>query len=156
MAAAGSGLGAGGFVVYDDGTCMVEVARLFSHFLHVESCGQCPACKLGTQAITERLAAIEAGRGSELDIEIIGARLRNVTDGNRCALPVEEVNVVASLLSRYPEEFVAHLEGRGCPRPATVVLPKLVDLTDGVAVYDDRYALKRPDWTYADGQRADA
>ena len=34
------------------------------------------------------------------------------------------------------------------PRPS-VPVPKLVDLVDGVAVYDERQARKRPDWTYA-------
>ena len=54
FAAAGSGLGAAGFIVYDDTACMVEVAAAMSRFLWVESCGQCPACKLGTGAITDR------------------------------------------------------------------------------------------------------
>src|SRR5438445_708683 len=45
MQAAGSGLGAAGFVVYDDTACMVEVARMLSRFLYVESCGQCLPCK---------------------------------------------------------------------------------------------------------------
>ncbi len=62
MAAAGSGLGAAGFLVLDDTASMVEVARELSRFLYVESCGQCPACKLGTGAITDLLATLAAGR----------------------------------------------------------------------------------------------
>jgi len=154
--AIGNGLGAAGFIVYDDRTCIVELAHAYSRFLYVESCGQCPACKLGTEAITERLADVQDGRGTELDIEIIGARLRSVTDGNRCALPVEEQNVVSSLLTRFPEEFVDHLEGRGCQSARRLVVPKLVDLADGVAVFDEHQLLKRPDWTYADGTPAEA
>ncbi len=42
MAAVGSALGAGGFAVYNESTCVVEPALLFCRFLHVESCGQCP------------------------------------------------------------------------------------------------------------------
>src|SRR5205807_7571115 len=38
----GSGMGAAGFIVYDDTACMVEVARQLSRFLWIESCGQCP------------------------------------------------------------------------------------------------------------------
>jgi len=44
-ALAGGGLGAAGFIVYDDTACMVEVARIFSRFLWIESCGQCLCCK---------------------------------------------------------------------------------------------------------------
>lgn len=149
-------LGAAGFVVYDDTACIVELAHLLSRFLYVESCGQCPACKLGTEAITGHLLALQHGSGSELDIETIGARLRNVTDGNRCALPVEERSLISSLLTSFPEEFVDHLEGRGCTSERRLVLPKLVDIADGVAVYDRRAELKLPDWTYADGAPADA
>jgi NADH-quinone oxidoreductase subunit F len=154
--AIGNGLGAAGYIVYDDTTCMVEVARLFSGFLWVESCGQCEACKLGTAAITERLVAIQSGRGTDRDIEVIGARLRNVTDAARCTLPVEEQNIVSSILVKFPEEFAAHLEVAACPLTRDLQMPKLVDVADGVATYDLRYALKQPDWTYADGGTAEA
>ncbi|HEX2042188.1 MAG TPA: NADH-ubiquinone oxidoreductase-F iron-sulfur binding region domain-containing protein [Acidimicrobiales bacterium] len=148
LAAVGSGMGAAGFAVYDETACMVEVARQYSRFLYVESCGQCPACKLGTGEITDRLAVIEACAGSDEDIAVIGARLPRVTDGNRCYLPVEEQLVVSSILREFPEEFAAHLEG-DCPRPRDDLLaPKIVDLSDGQVVYDERHRRKLPDWTY--------
>jgi NADH-quinone oxidoreductase subunit F len=150
LAAVGSGLGAGGFIVYDDTACMVEVARQFSRFLYIESCGQCLACKRGTGEITARLERIEAGTGSTADIAEIGAWLAQVTDGNRCYLPVEEQAVVASLLRRFPEEFDEHLVGGGCPRPRVLPFPKLVDLHDGEVVVDLDHARKRPDWTYGE------
>ena len=146
--AIGSGMGAGGFIVYDDTACMVEVARQFSRFLHVESCGQCPPCKLGSAEITARLERIEAGAGADGDFAQIGSWLQKVTDGNRCYLPVEERLVVASILQAFPEEFVAHLEAE-CPRRRPLPFPKLADLVEGQAVYDDRHWLKQPDWTYA-------
>jgi len=152
MAAIGSGLGAVGFAVYDDTACMVEVAFQYSRFLWIESCGQCPACKLGTQEITHRLNEIEACRGSEEDVAVIGARLGNVTDGNRCYLPVEEQHVVGSILRAFPEEFASHLEGN-CPNPRTdLIAPKIVDLdlAGGTVTYDERHRRKRPDWTYED------
>src|SRR5215204_1550906 len=67
MRRAGSGLGAGGFAVFDDSACMVQAAWRYSRFLYVESCGQCPACKFGTGEVTQTLAAIQAGRGSTPD-----------------------------------------------------------------------------------------
>ncbi|HEV2760078.1 MAG TPA: NADH-ubiquinone oxidoreductase-F iron-sulfur binding region domain-containing protein [Acidimicrobiales bacterium] len=151
MARIGSGLGAVGFAVYDDTACMVEVAFQYSRFLWIESCGQCPPCKLGTEEITHRLNEIEACRGSEEDVAVIGARLGNVTDGNRCFLPVEEQKVVGSILRAFPEEFAAHLEG-DCLNPRTdLIAPKIADLADGVVTYDEHHRLKRPDWTYEDG-----
>jgi NADH-quinone oxidoreductase subunit F len=148
--AAGSGMGACGFIVIDDTACMVEVARLFSRFLYVESCGQCPPCKLGSGEITERLVRIEAGAGDDDDVAEIHSWIDKVTDGNRCYLAVEEQQLVASILQAFPEEFAEHLEQGRCPRPRPVPLPKLVDLAPGRAVYDERQYRKRPDWTYAD------
>ncbi len=145
----GSGLGAAGFIVYDDTACMVNVARVFSRFLAVESCGQCPPCKLGSGEITERLERIEGGTGTDEDVAHIGSWLGQVTDGARCYLATEEREVVSSILRCYPEEFVEHLEGRGCPSQREIVLPKIVDLEDGRVTYDESQARKRPDWTYA-------
>jgi len=56
FAAQGTGLGAAGFVVYDDTVNMALVAYELSRFLAVESCGQCPPCKQGSLAITVDLA----------------------------------------------------------------------------------------------------
>ena len=95
LAKAGSIMGSGGMIVMDDTACMVGVARLFSRFLYVESCGQCPPCKLGSGAITERLERLEAGSGTERDVDEIVSWLSRVTDGNRCYLPVEERLVMA-------------------------------------------------------------
>ena len=148
MAAIGSGMGAAGYAVYDESACMVELAFRFSHFLYVESCGQCPACKLGCEEISYRLNEIEACRGTDEDIAVIGARLNKVTDANRCYLGTEEQIVIRSILRAFPEEFAAHLEG-DCPLPrADLVVPLLVDLTDGVVVYDEHQARKNPDWSY--------
>jgi len=149
MAAAGTGMGAAGYVVYDDTACMVQVAALLSRFLWVESCGQCPPCKLGCEEVTRRLAALEACRASDRDVAAIGARLEQVTDANRCFLGAEEQALVASVLRAYPDDFAAHLEGDCGAHRADLVVPKLVDLEGGRAVYDERQARKQPDWTYA-------
>ncbi|MGH9187340.1 MAG: NADH-ubiquinone oxidoreductase-F iron-sulfur binding region domain-containing protein, partial [Acidimicrobiales bacterium] len=147
MEAVGSSLGACGFIVYDDTTSMVEVARAVSQFLYVESCGQCPACKLGTGAITDALDELLVGTGGDEALEIIGARLRSVTDGNRCYLPVQEQRVVASLLRAFPGEFAVAAGGTPA-RVRGLHAPKLVEVTDGRAIIDERQARKLPDWTY--------
>ncbi len=114
----------------------------------MESCGQCPACKFGTGEVTAYLERIVTGAATEHDVEVISARLDTVTDANRCFLGAQEQRVVGSLLGAFPEEFVAHLERRA-PEPSAVPVPKLVDIRDGVAIYDERQARKQPDWTYA-------
>lgn len=147
--AIGSGMGSAGFIVYDDTTCMVDAAYRFSRFLSVESCGQCPPCKLGSGAITEHLERIETGAGAPSDLDAIAGWLGHVTDGSRCFLASEEQIVVSSILRAFPEEFAEHLELGRCPRPRLLPIPKLLDLADGHAVYDESFWRKRPDWTYA-------
>lgn len=135
MAGIGSGLGSAGLIVYDDTACMVEVARQFSDFLAVESCGQCSPCKLGSTEITALLDRIEAGEGEDHDLEVIRGWLIRVTDASRCYLATEEQVVISSILRTFPEEFAEHLERHGCPRQRSLPLPKLVDLSDGTATY---------------------
>ena len=149
MEAIGSGLGAGGFIVYDDSACMVEVSSVMSRFLYVESCGQCPPCKLGTGEITATLERI-APAGEDTDLGRIAERLRIVADGNRCYLPVQEQIMISSILRGFPEDVAAHLEGYCRSDRQQIPIPKIKDLVDGVVTYDERQARKRPDWTYAD------
>lgn len=112
FAAAGSGLGAGGFAVYDDSANMGEVALAISRFLARESCGQCPPCKQGTAAVTDHLAEIVDGRADDSVLAVLAARLRSVTDANRCFLGTEEQIVVSSVLRAFPDDIVALLEQR--------------------------------------------
>ncbi len=149
MEACGTGLGAAGFAVFDDEADMASVARELSRFLAVESCGQCPPCKTGSMEITDRLLAIEQGAGTDDDLAVINARLRTVTDANRCYLGTEERNVVSSILRSFPEAFAARIDGTAGPlRPALVPLVKEIN-ADGTVLYDERHIRKQPDWTYA-------
>ena len=147
----GSGMGSAGFIVYDDTACMVAAAYRLSRFLYIESCGQCPPCKLGSGEITRHLERIEAGVGDDDDIGAIAGWLDRVTDGNRCYLAVEERVMVSSVLREFPEEFAEHVEAHRCPRPRQLPVPKLLDLADGRATYDETFWHKRPDWTYEPG-----
>jgi NADH:ubiquinone oxidoreductase subunit F (NADH-binding) len=147
LARAGAGLGSAGFIVYDTEVCALAVARVFSQFLSVESCGQCPPCKLQSGEITNALERIER-TGDAAQLSRIQRALVTVADGNRCFLAVEEQQVVSSVLRRFPEDVVAHEEGR-CRLRHDVELPLLVDFDGNAFVYDAKQARKRPDWTYA-------
>jgi NADH:ubiquinone oxidoreductase subunit F (NADH-binding) len=149
MRAVGSGLGAGGFAVYDDSTCIVEVARVYARFLHVESCAQCPPCKLNSADILEVLEQLDRGEDpGELDVAL--ERARTVTDGQKCALPTGTSLLMQSLLLTFEYEFAQH-RGAPCTGRRGLLLPKLVELdpTAGRFVYDEGYSDKRPDWTYS-------
>jgi len=145
----GSGLGAAGFAVFDDSACMVRAAYLYSRFLSVESCGQCPACKFGTGQVTELLAQIEAEGSSDQALEAVLMRARGSTDGQKCALPTGESLLIQSLVQVFTDEFQSH-EGGVCPLPRELAFHKIVDwdAADVRFVYDQTYASKQTDWTY--------
>lgn len=151
LAAVGGGLGSAGFIVYDDSRSMLAVARMISRFLYVESCGQCRACKFGCGEVTRGLDRIAGGEGRPQEIEVVGRRLATVTDQNRCFLGEEEQRAISSLLRAFPADFLT--EGAGGPAREVLPVPKLVDISDGVATYDEAQMRKRPDWTYSAGSR---
>jgi len=146
FAEAGLGLGSGGFVVYDRSRCIVDVVATLSRFLAVESCAQCPPCKLHGVEIWERLAAVCAGGSSPADLEDIRRRCLLVSEGNRCYLPVGHALVVQSALDAYAEEFAAAV---ATPHDHLnpVPVPKLDRLED-TAEFDADYHRKRLDWSY--------
>ena len=148
LAAVGGGLGSAGFMVFDDTRNMVDVAYQVSRFLHIESCGQCNTCKTGTQAITGALEEIMFGDGRSEDLDTLERRILTVTDASRCYLPTQEQIVITSLLQRFPDDLEQRL--RGEPGEFEVLVPKLVDIIDGVAHSDPTAHLKRPDWTYGE------
>ncbi len=149
LADAGGGMGSAGFIVFDDRRNMVDVAYQVSRFLHVESCGQCNPCKTGTLDITAALEYLVTGTGSQSNaVATIQRRMQTVTDASRCYLPTQEQRVVTSLLQRFPQDLAERLERAG--GDTDLVLPKLVDLADGVAHVDPTAKHKRPDWTYAE------
>lgn len=149
---AGTGLGSGGFIVYDSTRCIVRVAATMAHFLAVESCGQCLACNLGTADIADRLTRIDRGTGTGTDIEGVRDRAVTVTDLARCGLPVG-AQVLCATVDAFAEEFDAHL-GTPCTAPAAVI-PKIehLDLATGEVTFDRDYHRKQDDWSYDESDR---
>src|SRR2546427_5169020 len=66
---AGTGLGAARGIVVDDVTCMVAQTLHFSNFFKVESCGQCPPCRMGTINLATLMTKIENGERTQNDLE---------------------------------------------------------------------------------------
>jgi NADH-quinone oxidoreductase subunit F len=127
--AVGSGLGAAGFVVYDDSVNMTDVGLAMSRFLAEESCGQCPPCKQGTLAITGHLAELCRGEADERVLAAIGVLLASVTNANRCYLGTEEQVLVSSILRAFPEDVAALLDDRPTSR-RSIQVPLIADITD--------------------------
>ena len=128
MELAGSGLGSGGYTVYDDSACIADIGAVMSAFLATESCGQCPPCTLGTASLTDAFRSFHDG-ASHRTLEEMAATMQRVTDANRCGLGAAQQAIVAGVLARFADELDRHLSV-GCHTERRVRLPKLADLTE--------------------------
>ena len=72
VAKIGSMLGSGGTVIFDEDTCMVDLARRIMHFYAHESCGWCIPCREGTAWLRKMLDRFHEGGGTAEDIPLIG------------------------------------------------------------------------------------
>jgi NADH-quinone oxidoreductase subunit F len=109
MAKAGSMLGSGAFVVFDDTTdfvkCAYNMIRFFSH----ESCGQCTPCREGGQWIETVLRRLVESKGVEGDYEMMLRVAAGITGLNLCALGDSIEPFLKSVLLRFPDQFKARL-----------------------------------------------
>jgi NADH-quinone oxidoreductase subunit F len=149
MIAAGSGLGTGGFCVFDDTVDMVAVAAGAARFLAVESCGQCSPCKIDGVSLSDHLAKLCRNEGSKADLAAVRKKLATVADGARCFLPSQQQNMVGSILEKFADEFEAHAQ-RAAEPVEPYLITELLDLDGYEAVVDLRFATKQPDWTHGD------
>ncbi len=147
LAAIGSGLGSAGFVVFDDADDLVAVGAGVARFLAVESCGQCSPCKRDGLRIAELLDTITRGAADARDLDELRSRVATVADSARCSLGIQQQIIGASLLTNYLDDIHAHIDGRSVPTAPRLVA-ELTDITDGIALLDERHAAKQPDWTY--------
>src|SRR5437588_33862 len=149
LAEIGSGLGAAGFIVFDDADDLAAVAAGVSRFLAVESCGQCTPCKRDGLAIAGLLARVSRSEATARDLAEVGDLLRTVSDEARCYLALQHQAVVESIVTGFGEELKAHVDGAaGAVEPALVA--ELVGIEGDEAVVNARQADKQPDWSYGD------
>ena len=144
MSEIGSGLGSGGFIVGGAAFCPVGSTKVLSDFLAIESCGQCPPCKLGTAGVSAGLGGLAGSSGDAALDEIVGW-LGRVTDANRCGLGAGARALVDGLLREFGGHVADHLDGQ-CGRDASLPLAKFVDHLPeaGRFVLDRDYFARRP------------
>ncbi|MBN1486546.1 MAG: NADH-quinone oxidoreductase subunit NuoF [Anaerolineae bacterium] len=111
----GSIMGSGGFVVMDEETCMVDIARFFMEFVQDESCGKCVPCRVGTRRMLEILTDICEGRGKPGDIERLEELGEYIRKGSLCGLGQGAPNPVLSTIKYFRDEYEAHIYDKQCP-----------------------------------------
>lgn len=108
--ASGSMLGSGGFIAYDEESCMVNNLWNFSRFYHHESCGQCSPCREGTGWMEKILHRIEHGHGNANDIDILADVAKKIEGNTICPLGDAAAWPVASHIRHFRDEFEWHIK----------------------------------------------
>jgi NADH-quinone oxidoreductase subunit F len=115
VAAAGSMLGTRSIQLFDETTCAVRVALRWCEFYPHESCGKCTPCREGSYWVVQLLQQLEAGEGSEADLDKLLDICDNITGRAFCALGDSIQAPVASSIKYFRDEYIEHLRHGGCP-----------------------------------------
>ena len=115
VAAAGSMLGTRALQLFDETTCVVRAVLRWTEFYKHESCGKCTPCREGTWWLTQTLARLEKGQGTEADLDLLLDECDNILGRSFCALGDGATSSITSSIQFFREEFVRHLTEGGCP-----------------------------------------
>jgi Na+-translocating ferredoxin:NAD+ oxidoreductase RNF subunit RnfB len=117
-------MGSGGFVVMDEDTCMVDVAKYFLTFIQNESCGKCVPCREGTKRmleIVERISRNYTKTGDNIDalhrfkgIIHLKRLAEVIKDTSLCGLGQSAPNPILSGLHYFKDEYDEHIFDRKC------------------------------------------
>jgi len=107
VAAAGSMLGTKALQVFDQTTSVVRAVLRWTEFYKHESCGKCTPCREGTYWLVQILERLEAGTGSEADIELMLDLCENISGRSFCALGDAAATPITSGLQYFRDEFLA-------------------------------------------------
>ncbi len=119
MMAAGSLLGTAAIMVLDDSVCIVKTCLRLTQFYAHESCGKCTPCREGTYWMVQILQRLEAGVGSQEDIDTLLDTCDNIFGRSFCALGDGATSPIVSGIQYFRDEFVAHFELGRCPFSAS-------------------------------------
>jgi NADH-quinone oxidoreductase subunit F len=112
---AGSMCGTSAIMIFDEDDCVVRAVQKWSKFYEHESCGKCTPCREGTYWYVGIYDRLESGRGTEEDLETLLDLSDNILGRAFCPLGDGAVSPVTSSIKYFRDEYIAHVEGHGCP-----------------------------------------
>ncbi len=109
MSKLGAPIGAGGLLLMDEDTDMVEVARYLMDFLTKESCGKCVPCREGMSQMLHILTEITEGRGKPGDLEKLEDLIMVTNVASLCALGKTSGDPLKSMFHYFKPEYEARI-----------------------------------------------
>jgi NADH-quinone oxidoreductase subunit F len=128
MVEAGSMLGTGTPMVFDETTSVVKAITRWLEFYKHESCGKCTPCREGTYWITGTLEKFADGRGSEPEVKELVELCDQIMGRSFCALGDAAATPYPAALKFFRDEFTAATSqnpDQVFDPSATMVIPSL-------------------------------
>jgi NADH-quinone oxidoreductase subunit F len=108
-------LGAAAVIAIDDRACMVQLGLRVAQFYMHESCGKCTPCREGTRWMVQLLEAIEEGRATHAQLDLLLDVCDRILGKCLCPLGDAAAMPVASYVVKFRDEFRRHIDEGGCP-----------------------------------------
>lgn len=102
---AGSMLGSGAVIVFDETVDMVKVCLRTAQFFEHESCGKCTPCREGTGWLRAILERIHNGNGGRDDLALLTEVSNNIMGTAFCPLGESAATTVRSFVESFRHEF---------------------------------------------------
>jgi len=87
----------------------------WTEFYEHESCGKCTPCREGTYWLVQILERLEAGDGTEADLEKLLDISDSILGKSFCALGDGAASPIISSIKHFRDEYLAHFELGRCP-----------------------------------------
>ena len=107
MAEAGTMLGTGTPMVFDDTVSVVKAVTRWLEFYKHESCGKCTPCREGTYFVTGLLERFEHGHGTQTEMQTLFDAVGQIAGRSFCALGDAAATPYPSAMKYFREEFEA-------------------------------------------------
>jgi NADP-reducing hydrogenase subunit HndC len=111
---AGASVELGAVTVFDNHTCMVDIARQAMDASKDESCGKCVPCREGTLVLGQILDKICRGNGQSQDLKELERIAQLMDVGSACQVGVGAARPVLSTLRYFRDEYTAHIDSGKC------------------------------------------
>ncbi len=111
----GVSLGSGALLLCDEGTCVVDLARVLANFFRRECCGKCTPCRVGTERAYQILGRIAAGAGEPADLQALSRLVQTLEQLSNCGLGQTAATPIRDMLRHFRAEVEAHVALKVCP-----------------------------------------
>jgi NADH-quinone oxidoreductase subunit F len=119
---AGSMNGTSAIMIFDEDDCVVRATKKWSEFYKHESCGKCTPCREGTYWYVGIYDRLERGDATQEDLDTLLDLSDNILGRAFCALGDGATSPVTSSIQYFRDEYLAHVDGHGCPFPGARTL----------------------------------